>query len=427
MEVFIAKQPIFNKHEAIVAYELLYRDQRLNAFPNVDADLASIEVISNALLSIGMDELTNGKPSIINFTESLLLSNLLESLRTENSVVIELVKDIEITPRLINRLIELRTLGYRIAANGTMLLNSSKEVKQLFSLIHYCSIEFNQYDENTRQLLTEKALRYNSNIQLVARKVETREDYIYAKEHQYTLFQGYFFEHPKMISTTDIPSFPHHYFELISLFQEENPNVAEIAETIEMDLSLTYRILHLANATSNKLKVRVTSIQQAIMLLGLNELQKWVYLLAMRYNLNARTDVEHELLRSSLFRAKACEQLARLSLIQNYDEYFLTGMFSNIDSIMARPLTLILEQLPLSEKIKSTILHGDTDIAPYLQLAISLDRIDWDGIISQSSQLDLPIEQVELIYVNVLEWTKQIFKAINEFTNDPQLDQFFNY
>lgn len=426
MEVFIAKQPIFNEHDTIVAYELLYRDKGMNAFPNVDADVASIEVIANAFLAIGMDKLTNGKPSIINFTESLLLSNLLESLRSENSIVIELVKDIEITPQLINRLIELRALGYRIAANGMMLLQSSKEVEQLFSLVHYCCIEFNQFDEHMRQFMTQKALSYNPKIQLVARKVETREEYDYAKAHNYTLFHGYFFEHPKMISTTDIPSFPHHYFELISLFQEDNPDVAEIAETIEIDLSLTYRILQLANATSNKLKVRVTSIQQAIMLLGLNELQKWVYLLAMRYNINAQTDVEHELLRSSLFRAKACEQLARLSLIQNYDEYFLTGMFSNIDSIMARPMNLILEQLPLSEKIKSTILNADTEIAPYLQLAISLDKLDWDCIISQSNQLNLPIDQVELIYGNVLEWTDQIFGEIKQFSNNPQLDQFFN-
>lgn len=426
MDVFIAKQPIFNEYETVVAFELFYRDQEMNVFPNVNADVATIEVIVNAFLSIGLDQLTNSKPIIINFTESLLLSNLLESLRTENSIVIELVKDIDVTPQLINRLIQLRTLGYRVAANGTMLLQPTSEVERLFSLVHYCSIEFNEFDEQVRQQVTETAIRCNPTIQFVARKVETREDYEYAKQNNYTLFQGYFFEHPKVISTTEIPSFPHHYYELMSLFQEDNPDVAEIAETIEMDLSLTYRILQLANSTSNKLKVRVTSIQQAIMLLGLNELQKWVYLLAMRYNINIQTDVEHELLRSSLFRAKACEQLARLSLIQNYDEYFLSGMFSNINSIMARPMEVILDQLPLSENIKCTILNGDTHIAPYLQLAIALDKLDWNSITMQSNRLNLPIEQVELIYVNVLDWTNQIFTAIKEFTADPLIDEFFN-
>ena len=427
MEIFIAKQPIFNEYEAVVAYELLYRNKQLNAFPNVDADKATIEVIVNAFLSIGLDQLTNGKPCFINFTESLLLSNLIESLQSESSVIIELVKDIEVTPLLINRLIELRTLGYRISASGTMLLEPTPEIEKLFSLVHYCSVEFNEHNEAVRQQIINKAVSCNPTIQLVARKVETRNDYEIAKPKCYSLFQGYFFEHPKVVTTNEIPSFPHHYYELISLFQEDNPDVAEIAETIEMDLALTYRILQLANAASNKLRVRVTSIQQAIMLLGLKELQKWIYLLAMRINLHIQTDVDYELLRSSLFRAKACEQLSRLALIQNYDEYFLCGMLSNIDSIMARPLGFILEQLPLSETIKQTILNLDTDIAPYLQLAISLDKLDWNKITLQSSQLQLPIDQVELIYVNTLDWVDQIFSAIKQFTNNTDIERFFQY
>jgi len=70
-------------------------------------------------------------------------------------------------------------------------------------------------------------------------------------------------------------------------------------------------------------------------------------------------------------------------------------------------------------------LNRDTDIAPYLQLAISLDKLDWNKITSQSSQLQLPIDQVELIYVNTLDWVDQIFSAIKQFTDNTDLEQFF--
>lgn len=56
MEVFVGRQPIFNKHEEIVAYELLYRNNYTNQFPNIDADKATVELIINSFLSIGIKE-----------------------------------------------------------------------------------------------------------------------------------------------------------------------------------------------------------------------------------------------------------------------------------------------------------------------------------------------------------------------------------
>ena len=50
MEVFVARQPIFNKYEQIVGYELLYRNKRENAFPNIDSDVATVDVLVNTFL-----------------------------------------------------------------------------------------------------------------------------------------------------------------------------------------------------------------------------------------------------------------------------------------------------------------------------------------------------------------------------------------
>lgn len=61
MEVFIGRQPIFNLHEQVVAYELLYRSKNVNAFPMVDSDAATIDVLVNSFLSIGFEEVTKGK------------------------------------------------------------------------------------------------------------------------------------------------------------------------------------------------------------------------------------------------------------------------------------------------------------------------------------------------------------------------------
>ena len=96
-------------------------------------------------------------------------------------------------------------------------------------------------------------------------------------------------------------------------------------------------------------------------MLGLSELRKWIYLLAMKENsTQSESDLFGELMRRSLFRAKVCEEVAKLNNKQNYSEYFLVGLFSLIDSLLRRPMNMILQQLPFSEEIAETISGGKT-------------------------------------------------------------------
>ena len=64
MEIFIGRQPIFNTNEQVYSYELLYRNGiENNEFPDIDSDIATVDLIINSFLSIGFEELSNGKPS----------------------------------------------------------------------------------------------------------------------------------------------------------------------------------------------------------------------------------------------------------------------------------------------------------------------------------------------------------------------------
>ena len=72
MNVFVARQPIFNRGEQSVAYELLYRKSEVNSFTHIDGDEATADVIINGFFNIGVEELSEGKKCFINFTENLL-------------------------------------------------------------------------------------------------------------------------------------------------------------------------------------------------------------------------------------------------------------------------------------------------------------------------------------------------------------------
>ncbi len=96
MEVFVARQPIFNRKGQSVAYELLYRNRdNSNSFPLIDGDEATTDVIINSFLNIGSDELSEGKRCFINFTEGLLKIKL-PSYFNPRSIVVEILEDVPI-------------------------------------------------------------------------------------------------------------------------------------------------------------------------------------------------------------------------------------------------------------------------------------------------------------------------------------------
>ena len=73
VDVFVARQPIFNKNLKTYGYELLFRGGLDNLFPKIDGDTASSAVLSNSSLCIGIEQLTDGRKAFVNFTRNLLI------------------------------------------------------------------------------------------------------------------------------------------------------------------------------------------------------------------------------------------------------------------------------------------------------------------------------------------------------------------
>ena len=411
MEIYLGRQPILNLEEQVVAYELLYRNAELNSFPMVDSDRATLDVLINTFVTIGIEEVANGKPCFVNFTENLILGKLLDYL-DPNKVVIEILEDVAITPQLITRIEELSNQGYKIALDDFIMQPQYMDLySELFEHIDYIKIDFILTPAIERMYL-EKLVKTNyPHIKLLAEKVETRKQFDIAVHSGYTLFQGYFFEQPQVLMSTDIPSNTIQYFQIISLLSEDEPDINRIAEHIEIDIALSYKLLQLINKSAARKNSKIRSIKQAVLMVGLLELRKWVYLLAMReLPNNNQKNTYFELMRSSLYRGKVCECLAKLKFEQNTSEYFLVGLFSLIDTILQRPMYMILSQLPLTEMAVDTLCGYDTKLTPYLNLSIAMDKSEFNKVDEIAQKLKLTEKQVEDLQVEVRQWMKTTFE-----------------
>lgn len=406
MDIFIGRQPIFDKHEQIIAYELLYRNNKVNAFPETDSDMATVDVLVNALLSIGIDELTKGRPYFVNFTENLLFGPMMDYLKPHN-LVIEILEDIAITEDFVVKVKELKERGFEIALDDFVMQSDQSIYDELFQYVDYIKIDFLLSPLLERMAVEDKVKTRFPHIQLLAEKVETRNQFEVAKHSGYTLFQGYFFEQPQIIQSTDIPPNVLQYFQVISLLKDDEPNIELLAENIERDIALTYNLLKLINYSTKRGKSKVRSIRQAILLVGLAELRKWIYLLAMRESRKQESDIFKELMFAALFRAKVCEHIARLNGKENFSEYFLVGLFSLIDALLGRPLPMILKQLPLAEMVLDTITGKQTEMTPYLEFSIALNQVDFDKIDNLGKQLNISNEQADQLYEEVYDWVTE--------------------
>lgn len=278
--MFVGRQPIFNANKQIIAYELLYRNKNLTAFPMINEDVATIKVLINSFLHIGAEKITQGKPVFINFTENLLESSI-DQLLKSSQVVIEILENVQITPKLIQRVRELKEKGFKVALDDFVLDKQVESYNELFQYIDYIKIDFLATTLEERKKIERKVQEKFPHIQLLAEKVEEYDQFKTAKASNYQLFQGYFFEKPQIVKGNSIPPNTIPYLNILLLLSEENPNVQLIAQNIEKDLSLAYKLLQMINNATGHVKVRIYSIRQAIMMIGIPNLRKWIYFVAM--------------------------------------------------------------------------------------------------------------------------------------------------
>lgn len=415
LEVFVARQPIFNKNKDVFAYELLYRNNQQNIFPNIDGDQATADVIINSFLNIGIDKLSNGLPCFVNFTENLLKLKL-PTYFSPRDLVIEILESVEPTKDILTTIIELKRLGYKIALDDFILKDTNKNYLELLKCADYVKVDFVHSTLSERRQV--EGLAKKLNIVLLAEKIETMDDYMDAIKHGYSLFQGYFFSKPFIVSSRDVPSYFQSYLPLLQYLSTAVPDVKVISTLIEKDLSLSYKLLKLINSPAFRPKHKISSIQQAIVLLGFIEIRKWIYVLAVRDQKSKLSGSSVELLKASLMRGRMCELIASQNGERQSSSYFLTGLFSLMDVILGIPMEQILTELPLQDDITDSLKGKDTKINVVLSVVKEMEKgqlIDQDQLTELKSLND---EVLNTFYQDSAVWADQLLNpSLEEMTN----------
>lgn len=402
MDVFIARQPIFDRDQQVVAYELLYRDSEHNAAVIDDPDRATTTVFVNSFMELGLDRVLDRLPGYINMSRPLLLGEV-ELPRTDNPIVLEVLEDIVPDEGLLEALRWRRREGYRIALDD---FRYATELMPLLELADVVKLDIRQLgpagvEEHIR------LMRGYPGMTLLAEKVETPEEFEHCAELGFDLFQGYFFCKPKVLRGRRAEPAELAVLELLGKLNDPEFRFDELAAIVERDVSLCYKLLRFVNSAYFNLPRRIGSVQHALVILGRANVRVWMSLIAL-----SRVEGKpHELLVTSLTRARMCQRLAeRLDWDSDPDTYFLGGLFAAIDAFVDRPKEEVVPSLSLNEEIENGVLHGSGPIGRVLDLVLHSERADWEG----ADLLGLSAQRVNDLYVEAVRWASQTAEAVRE-------------
>ena len=401
-ETFVARQPILDRSQGVYAYELLYRSGWSNSYDGTSSSRATTDVILNAVLHIGMDQLVGEKLAFVNFDRDLLLGELAGLLPSR--IVIEVLETVAPDEDVVARCRDLKKQGFKVALDDVTDL---ARVGELITVADFLKVDFRATDRARQESLAKQAAKRN--IRLLAEKVETEEEFERALRHGYSLAQGYFFAKPKIIPGSKIPPAKLTFLRLLREANRVEPDLAALEDALRREPMLVYKLLRYMNSAMFAWKQPIDSIRHALALLGSEQIRKWIGLLALSA-LTERTPPS--LTPLAVIRARFCELIAMAAGLQSRSsELFLLGMLSLFGAILRRPAQEVVEHVDLNADIRGALLNegrvGDV-VATIYALALAFEAASWERVTELSARLRISWQTLSSAYAEAVRWSEDL-------------------
>ncbi|BCK00690.1 EAL and HDOD domain-containing protein [Anaerocolumna chitinilytica] len=401
MDVYIARQPIFNRKMKVYGYELLYRKSLNNYFEGGDDDQATTALINNSFLVFGFQELTGQTKGFINFSQNLIL-NELAYLLPKDQVVIEILERVEPNEKIIEACKKLKEKGYILALDDFVLEQYTKEYLPLIEIADIIKVEFPAIKGDGIQKIIDK---FGQKITFLAEKVETREEHQRAMNMGFKLFQGYYFSKPLLENLKEIDALNVNLVRIVNVLNIEPIDYDKIAEIIQQDVGLSYKFLKMSNSVYYGTKYRIKNIKQGLMFMGTDEIRRWVYLMMLR---GVQSPENAELVKTSVIRGKMLSLLAKELHTAKESDYFIGGMFSSVDVLMNTNMEKALVGLPLSQEVQDALLGKPNQLRWYIDTVVALERAEWEKLSQAGGYPQVSANRYMTLYLEAIRWQRSL-------------------
>ncbi|MFO7713749.1 EAL and HDOD domain-containing protein [Desulfosarcina sp.] len=402
--VSIARQPIFDDNRRLWGYELFCVGERSPASPGdgEQPEGAAVSVASSAYMGL-QQILKQGQKIMLNFDEMGILDDMPYALPPTLAAV-QVDEQLFLRPAIPEMLARLKSDGYLIAVRG---FSGDRQLDSLYELADIIAVPIigRQKDEVSTLLATIHAV----DARLLARRVDNAAGFAMCREVGVTLFEGAFFKQPDTITVHKMNSNAVSRLKLLQRIEQEDPDINKLAETIQSDAAISFRLLTYLNSAAFGFPHKVKSIHHAIRLLGWNKLKNWLRVVLLN-DMSQATDTP-DLLQLAAQRGKFLELVARSHDFWGFDpeSLHLLGLFSLLDTMLSTPMDEIVTFLPIEDSLKGALRRdANNEYLPLVALAQCFEEARWKDAEVMMQQLNLNRGEVSAAFKNAVEWADQL-------------------
>ncbi|MGL1886176.1 MAG: EAL domain-containing protein [Reichenbachiella sp.] len=407
--VFIGRQPILNREQEIIAYELLFRDGSGENAANFDDDvLATSRVMVTVLSSIGVNRVLGDKLGFVNINEKIIEKNIFEPF-DRTKFVFEFLETTIITDEFISEVTKMKEDGYVFALDD-FVANDENMVKfaPLFDLISIVKIDLilNEMDSLEDKLTVFR----ERDIKLLAEKVETLEEFEFCKDLGFDLFQGYFFAKPVIIKGKHIDHREIAVLDIVRLLQQ-SADINMVENEFKKYPDLMISLFKYVNSAALSRGNEIQSVRQALALLGEKKILQWLYIMLYAKSYSGDT-ASHPLFITASQRAKSMELL--YSKIHKrhekvlMDKAFLVGMLSQLDALLHVSIEEILDDLNVSRDIYDAIIDQKGELGELLNLIVSSEVYELDKVKGLLGKLNIKNQDLVSATLESYSWIENL-------------------
>ena len=387
MKYAIGRLPILDRYNGLHGYHLLAR--KTSSDPD-DATSTSSQLIVDAFLDLGIENVAGQHTTYINVSEEFLLRPELAALAPGQSVLV-VPASLRPTPTVIDALRAVRANGFAVALWG---YSSKATAFELVSEVDAVMLDTRKVDAET--LARELQPLHGLPLFRIALLVNTMERRHELDSVGFDCFHGPFLRNPKVISGQRLESNRAAVLDLLAKLSDPETTVDDLERIITIDPALSLRILRFVNSPLSGLSNEIESIHHAVVLVGRERIKSWVTLLA----LSKLDGTVPELLNNMFVRAKFCELYAREGGMVPAEAFFTAGLLSLMDAMMGRPMEEIVETLPLTAELKQGLVSRE---GPYGRALEAVELME-DGMRKRFHKEGLVASRHARIYLDATRW-----------------------
>jgi len=408
-DFFMARRPVMDREQNLVAHELMFfSDDRIIADSGDAGERPASRTVITDVYQHGMARVIGDLVGILYVDPQTIMGDVFDFL-PPTKLVMEIADVHAVTPALLERLAELNRKGFHFALVDN---NGAVDLSDLLPFVDGVRIDVTGKSEVELARLCAAYAPLGK--RLLAEKVDTHEQFQVCYRLGFDYFQGYYFTVPVFAEGRKLAPSPLAIMSLLALIVSDADN-AEIEDRIKGNVSLGLNLLRLANTPAFSTH-RIDSLRQALMVLGRNQLQRWLQVMLYADNGNQGA-IAMPLLDLATTRGRLMELLAQKLKPGNRgfaDTGFTIGIMSLMDSLFGLPMEQILEQIPVVDEVADALLRREGYFGQLLRL---VEYTEWHSktdtqLLQAIRDLRLSHNDLYLLQLAAFEWSDHVTRGV---------------